>query len=245
MRVGSVGIIGYGNFGAFLHVLLKRFAPQITVRVFTPEKKPDGATFFSMEEAAVSDVVVLAVPISEFENVLEDVLPHVKETSVIVDVATVKMHTADVLKRLAPHRSYIATHPIFGPESYAKREGNVSGFRVVITDHTLSKDVYKATVSFLRKTGFAVIEVSADEHDKRLAQTLFLTHFIGQTITEAEFDRTDIDSVSFGFLMDAVESVKHDKQLFQDVYRYNPHCKATLDRFEKAEANVRRMLDKS
>lgn len=243
MTVSSVGIIGYGNFGAFLHVLLKRFVPAVKVKVYAPEKKPDGLTFFTLEKTAQSDVVVLAVPIGKFEEVLAGALPHIPPASIIVDVATVKLHTSEVLRRLASGRPYIATHPIFGPESYAKREGDVSGFRIVISDHALPEDSYRTTVDFLRSCGFNVIEVSADEHDKRLAQTLFLTHFIGQTITETGFDRTDIDSVSFGFLMDAVESVRHDTQLFHDVYKYNPHCKAILDSFEEAEARVRKMLD--
>lgn len=235
--------MGYGSFGAFAHELLKRFAPRVKVKGYDVKKKPDGKTFFPLKEVAASDAVVLAVPISAFEETLTNILPHLKEETVIVDVATVKIHTAKALKRLAPKRPYIATHPIFGPESYTKRKGNISGFRVIISDHTLPKAAYKAALLFLKRCGFTVIEVNADEHDKSLAQTLFLTHFIGQTITEAEFDRTDIDSVSFGFLMDAVESVRADKKLFQDVYKYNPHCKTVLERFSVAEKEVRQLLD--
>ena len=84
--------------------------------------------------------------------------------------------------------------------------------------------------------------MSAEQHDRHLAETLFLTHFLGQTVARGGFDRTEIDSISFGFLMDAVESVKRDTELFRDVYRYNPFCEEVLRRFEKAEGEVHALL---
>ncbi len=241
----SIGIIGYGNFGSFVHELLKRFAPDISVKVFTPEKQTDGQVFFSREEVALCDAVVFAVPIREYENALKETVPLMKREGIIVDVATVKMHTAELVKKYAAGRPYVATHPMFGPESYAKRSKDVIGFRVVIAEHSLTQDVYSQLVGFLKNLKFNVIEMSADQHDRNLAETLFLTHFIGQVVTQAGFVRTDIDTVSFGFLMDAVESVRADKQLFEDVFRYNPHCKKVMERFEVAGQEVRGLLTSS
>jgi hypothetical protein len=34
--------------------------------------------------------------------------------------------------------------------------------------------------------------------------------------------------------MDAVESVKNDKKLFDEVYQLNPYCKDTLDHFNNS-----------
>src|SRR3954471_8460155 len=51
-----------------------------------------------------------------------------------------------------------------------------------------------------------------------------------------------LDTVSFGFLMDAVESVQNDTELFKDVYTYNPHCKEVIARFEQAEQAVEQLL---
>jgi prephenate dehydrogenase len=239
----SVGIIGHGAFGAFLEVLARRFLTGATVRVSSSRHAPDGARFFSLADTCASDVVILSVPISAFEENVARVLPLVPQSSVIVDVATVKAHTVDVLHRLAPGRRYIATHPMFGPESYAKLGEQVTGLRVVLAENTLAKAEYEKAKAFLRDTGFAVVEMSADEHDKRLAETLFLTHFVGQMVARAGFVRTDIDTVSFGFLMQAVESVKHDTALFADVFRHNPYCAAVLDRLEGAEHEVRDILE--
>jgi prephenate dehydrogenase len=200
-------------------------------------------TFFSLEDTCASDVVILAVPIHAFEEHLVRILPLLSPRSILVDVSTVKLHTTQILKRLAGTRPYIATHPMFGPESYTKTDGDVTGFRVVIAEHTLPTDAYTQVTEFLTSSGFTVIEMSADTHDRHLAETLFLTHFVGQVVSTASFVRTEIDTVSFGFLMNAVESVKNDTNLFKDVYQFNPYCEETITRIEKAEKEVHALLE--
>lgn len=244
MKIQSVGIAGYGAFGAFVHVLLTRFAPDIQVRVHSSRNAPDGETFFSAEDVAECDALVFAVPISAFEETLVKFLPLMRADTIIVDVATVKMHTVEILKRLAGDRHYIATHPMFGPESYEKKAQDVSGFRIVIADSTLPLESVSELVEFLKTCGFDVVQMTAADHDKHLAETLFLTHFIGQIVSKAGFNRTEIDTVSFGYLMNAVESVQHDTQLFQDVFKFNPFCADVLDRFEMQEGEVRKLLEK-
>lgn len=240
----TIGIIGYGHFGAFLEVLIKRFAPGVTVKIYSSRFEPDGAKFFTLAEVAACDAVILAVPIAAFEETLKKVLPLMKKEGIVVDVATVKVHTVELLKKLAPAQPYLATHPMFGPESYAKKGGDVSGFRIVMTDGTIPVKQYQALTAFLTQCGFEVVEMTAEQHDKHLAETLFLTHFVGQVILRGDFARTQIDTVSFGYLMDAAESVKHDTSLFKDVYRFNPFCEQVLRRFEIAEADVHALLKK-
>ena len=245
MQLKSIGIIGYGSFGHLAERLFKRFLPRAEVRIFSSHKNPDGQTFFSLEYVCDSDAVILAVPIHVFELMLKKILPLARPDTVIVDIATVKMHTTNILVRHAKKRRYIATHPMFGPESYEKSGKDVHGFRIVITKHTLPKNDYERTISFLKSIGFDVVETTPKKHDRHLAETLFLTHFIGQTIDRAGFTRTDIDTVSFRFLMDAVESVKNDRALFEDVFRYDPYCETTLTKLERAESGTHAILRKS
>ena len=39
--------------------------------------------------------------------------------------------------------------------------------------------------------------------------------------------------------MDAVDSVRHDTRLFEDVSRYNPYCREVIERFEANYRKVR------
>ena len=242
-EIKTVGIIGHGAFGTLVQTLLNRFAPEVQVRIYAREKKPDNKTFFPLSEVAKSDAVVLAVPIHAFEEVLKKILPLTRKETVIVDVATVKVHTVRLLKKFAKGRRWIAAHPVWGPESYEKRGGDITGFRIVMCDGTLPIPDYVRLTDGLKSLGFDVVEMSAEEHDKHLAETLFLTHFIGQIVSRGGFERTDIDTVSFGFLMDAVESVRHDEKLFADVFHFNPYCRLVLKQFARTESEVRSLLE--
>ena len=68
---------------------------------------------------------------------------------------------------------------------------------------------------------------------------MFLTHYIGQIVARGGFKRSNIDTISFGSLMDAVDSVRHDTRLFEDVSRYNPYCREVIERFEANYRKVR------
>jgi prephenate dehydrogenase len=85
--------------------------------------------------------------------------------------------------------------------------------------------------------------MTPDAHDHMLAETLFLTHYVAQAVARGGFVRTDIDTLSFGYLMDAVESVQNDTDLFRDVFAFNPHCEAIIARLAQAERDVHNLLE--
>jgi prephenate dehydrogenase len=239
----TIGLIGYGHFGAFLHLLAQRFLPEASFKVYARRQQPDGTLFFPLEEVAAADLLVLSVPISAYEATLAQVRPLLGPKTVLVDVATVKVHTGRLLRAAAgDSHGFIATHPMFGPESYGKRGGDVSGLRVVVTDHNLPPESYRALLARLQAAGFKVLEKDAESHDKDLAETLFLTHYIGQVVARGGFERTDIDTVSFGYLMDAVDSVRQDGALFAEVCRFNPYCRQVIERFDASDHALREEL---
>lgn len=238
MKISSVGIVGYGHFGQFVITVVKRFLPGVEVRVHSRRSKADRETFFGLEETAASDIVVLCGSITGYEDQIESILPHLGDETVVVDVATVKKYTSELFKKHLAGRKWISSHPMFGAESYKKQNEDISGFRIVVTDKTITEHDFDKARNFLSGLGFVVIEMTADEHDKLLADTLFMTHYIGQTMQTAGFSRTNIDTVSFQSLMNAVESVTQDRQLFLDVYNHNPYCEAAAVRFHEAQTVV-------
>lgn len=245
MTIRSIGIVGHGSFGAFLEMLAKKHLPDVEVRVFSNRSVPDGARFFTLHETCTSDVLIIASAIRDFEKTLREVVPLVSDATVIVDVNTVKVMPVHLLRELAKGKQYFATHPMFGPYSFEKQGGSLAGLRLVIAEHTLDARTHHALLATLRDLGLVVIETDADTHDKQLAETLFLTHYLSQSIAAAGFVRTDIDTLSFGYLMDAVESTKQDLALFKDVYRFNPYCKETLTRLKEGELVVEKLLHES
>ena len=242
MQIKSIGIIGFGNFGQFIFSLAKEHVPNVSIKVFSSHKEIDNKDLFTFEEVCGTDFLVLCVPISAFEETLNKTLPFLGKDTVVCDIATVKKYTLSVL-RDKKVQNYISTHPMFGPYSYIKQEESLKNLSIVVCESSLPESDMDEVLSFLGKIGLKVLTLTADEHDRLIAETLFLTHLIGQTVKKGGFERTSVDTISFGFLMDAVESVAHDETLFRDVYTFNPYCKDVLLRFEAAQTNIKSSLE--
>jgi prephenate dehydrogenase len=240
----SLGIIGHGDFGRFLEMLARRFAPGVAVCVHARKQAPDGERFFTLEQTCQSDVVIISVSIRAFGEMLARVLPLLKPGAILIDVNTVKEHPARLLREMARGVRYVTSHPMFGPYSFEKQGSSLEGLRLVIADHTLDTADMADAIAWLKGLGLNVMEMTPEAHDRMLAETLFLTHYVAQAVARGGFVRTDIDTLSFGFLMDAVESVKSDTELFRDVFAFNPYCEEIIARFEKAEAEVHALLEK-
>ncbi|MBV9551141.1 MAG: prephenate dehydrogenase, partial [Alphaproteobacteria bacterium] len=164
--------------------------------------------------------------------------------SLLLEVNTVKTRPVALLRRHAGGRAWAATHPMFGPFSFEKQGGTLNGLRLVITDHTLPEEDMAGAIAWLKGLGLNVLTMPAEAHDRMLAETLFLTHYVAQIVAKGGFVRTDIDTLSFGYLMDAVESVKGDTELFRDVFAFNPSCEDIIRRFEAAERDVHALLER-
>ena len=237
--MNSIGLIGYGQFGQFLVTLIERFRPDLEVRIYSPDQTVDHKRFHSLDVTAGADVVVVAVPIRAYASVLDEIKPCIGADTLVVDIATVKDYTAKLIHSTLPGQRFVSVHPMFGPASYQKCHREVSGFRIALTESNLSDDELSAAEHWATALGFRVIHMSAEKHDRILAETLFLTHYVGQVIAGADFQRSTIDTVSFTYLMDAVESVRNDSDLFADVSLYNPYCADVIERFDRAERDVR------
>lgn len=242
MKLRSIGIIGYGQFGQFLETLAGTYLSGVEVRIHSRRMPPSGK-FASFEDACSADVVVITSSIHEFEETLLRVVPLLCPDATLVDVNTVKEHPVRLLKEYASGVRYLATHPMFGPYSFEKQGRSLNSLRLVVTDHTLPEGEYQEALEFLTRLGLSILEITSEAHDRSLAETLFLTHYLAQAVVRGGFERTDIDTLSFGYLMDAVESVRNDTQLFKDVYAFNPYCADVIERVKRAEHGVDALLD--
>lgn len=239
MQCRTIGIIGYGQFGQFIEKLFTIYAPHIEVK--KRDIHPSIDTLTPLETVCEADVVFLSVPIKALQQTLITIRPLIHQQTVLVEVSTVKEAPVERLQPLREECYFLATHPMFGPYSYQKK-GSLQNLRLVICDHNLPEHDYTSVRNLLQLLQLTVIELSAKQHDILLAESLFLTHYLTQTLLKAGMVRTEIDTVSFGNLMDVVESVKNDTALFQDVRRYNTYCKDMLIKRHDAQKHIEDLL---
>lgn len=121
----KIGIIGFGKFGQFL---AKTFVKNH--HVFAVDKddmshvaKDIGCQYYPLYDLGPflkvdCDVIIMAVSIISFEEVLRGLPKDMLKGKLIVDVLSVKVHAKkSMLSMLPADCDVLCTHPMFGPES--------------------------------------------------------------------------------------------------------------------------------
>jgi prephenate dehydrogenase len=214
-------------------LLARHFSRDFPIHAYDPKpgRKRAGreisATFAS---ACAQSVVVICVPIAEFERVVRRAAPLLRPGTLIVDTCSVKEHPVRVMKRYLPRSvDILATHPNFGPDSAAE---SLEGRQLAVCKVRISSLRWKQVRAVLRRHKLVVLEMSAAEHDRRSAQSLVLTHFIGRTLIANGSRSTGLDTEGYKRLLRILQTVQNDSwRLFEDMNRFNRFAGPMRKRF--------------
>ncbi len=242
----KIGFIGFGRLG---HHLCKFLSQDFDVYVYDKLDLKDkiqsiGATPATLEEVCHCQVVIPFVPISAFENIMQEISPLLTKEQLLIDVCSVKEYPVDLMKKYTSNKdSILGTHPMFGPDSTKE---TLFGSKIVLCKVRMQDDRYKEIKSYLEKHGLKVIETTPAEHDEQISHSLVLTHMIGRTLIEYKAEKLlDVDTLGYRRLMKILGVVENDSwQLFEDMNDYNRFAKKTRDEFTKALNQVIAKVEK-
>ena len=216
----KVAIIGNGRFG---QVLLKLLKDDFSVSIFDSKNSKTVNDFKKIYE---NEVIFFAVPISAFESVIKNHKRHFKDSHLLIDVLSVKMHPKKVFeKHLKGLKTQaLLTHPMFGPDS---SKNGFKGLPIIMDKFKTDEENCNLWKDFFAKKGLKVIEMSAQKHDRLAANSQGVTHFIGRLLKKFELKPTEIDSFGAKKLQEVIEQTCNDTwQLFNDLQNFNPYTKA-------------------
>ena len=84
----------------------------------------------------------------------------------------------------------------------------------------------------LEAKGLDVVEMTPREHDRRMASSLVLTHFIGRSLIAYGAKTTGVDTEGYKRLLRILETVRNDSwELFEDMNRFNSFAAPMRRRF--------------
>lgn len=221
------GIIGYGRFG---ELWAKALSPFGEVLVY--DKKtilaghPPHIKIVTRHEVVQADVIFILVPIADFELCCLEIKDFTNPKALIVDGCSVKVHPARVMQKIfTKNQTLIATHPLFGPDSVSK-SGGLKGHKIVVS--FIQGDEIKSDqlMNLFKKMGLNLLKTTPEEHDKKMASSQGLVHFIGRGLAALEIHPQEIATPDFQALLNINKMVVNDTwQLFLDMHRYNPFTK--------------------
>ncbi len=238
-----IGIIGFGRFGQLMAGYL---AKDFTVKVFNRSDKSAeiakaGAVPASLAETCRQKVVILSVPISTMREMFKQIAPLLRPDAIVSDVCSVKRYPVEwMTAALPPSVSLLGTHPMFGPDSAAE---SLHDRKIVLCKVRINASRYETVKDYLTGKGLNVIEATPEEHDRQIAVSLSLTHFIGRALDEFGAPDLIIDTEGYKRLRHILGVVTHDTwQLFRDMHQYNPYARENRQAFMAAMERLEEKL---
>ncbi len=238
-----IGIIGFGRFG---RLMARYLALDYEVFVYNRSDKSEqirevGAIPASPEIAAGQPKVILSVPISFLQNTLRDIAPCLRKDAIVFDVCSVKTYPVQWMREYLPSSvSLLPTHPMFGPDSAAE---SLLDRKIVLCRERIADEPFEKVRTYLTSKGLHVIETTPEDHDRQIAVSLSLTHFIGRSLSEFGASELIIDTEGYKRLLHILGVVEHDTwQLFVDMHRYNPFAREIREDFVSAVHKVEARL---
>ena len=239
-----IGIIGMGRFG---RLTARYLAPDFEVLIHSRSAakgniKQIGARPADWKAVCGCDIVIPCVPIRALQETLQKIAPQLTPQTLVVDVCSVKVLPAQWMKELLPHEvALLATHPLFGPDSAAQ---SLTGCKIVLCPVRVPEPQYKKIKAYLARKGLIIIEATPEEHDRQIAVSLSLTHFIGRALSVFGARKLEVDTEGYKRLLNILGVVEHDTwQLFEDMHRYNPFAKQQRQAFMAALTQIEQRLE--
>ena len=160
-KIGIVG--GTGGIGSWF---VKFFENQGLNVSYAGRKTPLAPA----DMAKKSDVVIVSVPISVTDRVIREIGPLVPEDGLLMDLTSIKKGPVETMLKFT--RSEVAgVHPLFGPD-----EKKIKGLRIALCPGRGEKWL-KWLNGILVKSGFTVICMEPEEHDRMMGLIQGVNHF--------------------------------------------------------------------
>ena len=178
-----------------------------------------------------SDLVIIATPLSSYEDIIIKIKDSLKSGTILTDVGSVKENIINLVEKNIPENiSWIPSHPIAGTEE----SGPESGFAELFNNRwcilTPSKNAKKENInllkSFWEKVGSKVDVMEAKQHDYILSITSHIPHLIAYNVVNTTINiqdekKSNIVKYSAGGLRDFTRIAASNPIMWRDVFIQN------------------------
>jgi len=239
----KIGIIGFGRFGRLLYKHLgDKLAFQIYDSRINENEGKSNYPLTSLTEVCKNSIIILAVPVSRIEQICREISSLIQPGSLIIDVCAVKKYPCDIMRKLLPKDSEIlGSHPLFGPDSAPE---TLKGHKIVLCPVRIKPERLDKTRQFLEGCQLRIVEMSAEEHDRLMARSLALTHFLGRGLSELNLPDHKITTMDYQNLLHLMKKVNRDTlELFEDMHRFNPYTGDIREQLIKALVDLDQELN--
>ena len=193
-----------------------------------------------------SDLIIIAAPLSSYENIILKIKDSLKSKSILTDVGSVKENIISLIEKNVPKNvSWISSHPIAGTEDSGPESGFSDLFKnrwCILTPSKKANDNdIKLLETFWKTIGSKVDIMDAKQHDYILSITSHMPHLIAYNIVNTTLNaqdkkESDIIKYSAGGLRDFTRIAASNPIMWRDVFIQNK--KNTTNMIDNFIANL-------
>jgi prephenate dehydrogenase len=180
------------------------------------------------EKLREAELVLLAVPVKAFAEVLAQIKPHLSLSAIVTDAGSVK---SPLLKIMSTSEysgmRFVGGHPIAGSEHFgprAAKEKLFAGKRFILTpSKKTEQDVVERVRGLWEALGVSASEMDAENHDKMFASVSHLPHLLAYASIQAigNSEITDILGHSGAGLKDFSRIASSSPEMWADIFLEN------------------------
>lgn len=178
---------------------------------------------------AMSDLVILAIPVDHAPSLLVQVLDHLKSDATVLDVGSIK---ANICKEADSHEKraqFVACHPMAGTEFSGPEAAHYYLFdgkaNVICDAHKSSKDSLEVAQKVFDTLKMKTIHMTATEHDRHIAYVSHLSHItsftLGLTVLDIEKDEQSIFNMASTGFASTVRLAKSSADMWTPIFHEN------------------------
>ncbi len=198
-NIQNVAVIGLGLIGGSLAMSIKNISKDIAVTGYDIESDAmniakyrniiDSIASGYKEAVKNADLVIIATPISNIREVLNEIKPYLKKGAIVTDVGSAKENIVkEAGEILSPDIIFIGGHPMAGSENEGVLSARPDLFKnafyiLTPTDSTRTESLVSLH-TLLTKIGAKVVSLSPKEHDEIVSLISHLPHIMSTNLVK-------------------------------------------------------------
>ncbi len=243
--VKQVGIVGAGRMGGWFASYFKPLVGRVVLfdsdRKFGKERARELGCDYSgsLTGVADSDLILVAVPMSEIIEVADLLLKQTKKKRTqtrILEISSIKERVIKGVGKRGPDLHHI--HPLFGSSA----DYFADNCMIVVESRGRKEDAFVKGLF----PHFKILNLNARDHDKLMTFELSLPHILALTFADIVSEmkgRSDISSPSYDSLLQlARKTLSENPKVYYEIQSQNMHNQEMLRKIKKSVAELEELV---
>lgn len=257
-----IAIIGVGLIGGSFALALKQqgFKGKITgmgrnKKKLLKAKKlgiVDDYTTEFIKGIKDADLILLAVPVGQFETIVRNIRHNIKKGTIVTDVGSVKAQIVRKLDPLMPEGvHFVGAHPIAGKEcsgiNCASAELYKNARCIITPGRNTNKNALGKIIRLWKTVGAKTALMKPEEHDVIFAAVSHLPHVVAYALVNGiiKVDEAILHHGGKG-LRDMTRIAKSPAELWRDICSHNKkNILRSLKMFSSSISNITKLIERS